>query len=113
MLTIAPWWSFVTEGFDGTQPCGTARRVDAEEETDGERDTERQHDRVRLHERLHADDLELAPDQSGDDPEDPAEHAQQHRLDEELHQDVAPARADRLADADLARPLGDAHEHDV
>ena len=34
-------------------------------------------------------------------------------LDEELHQDVALARADRHADADLARPLGDAHEHDV
>ena len=39
--------------------------------------------------------------------------AQHHGLDEELQEDVAPRRAERLANADLARPLGDRHEHDV
>ena len=34
-------------------------------------------------------------------------------LDEELSQHVGAARADRHADADLARPLGHRHEHDV
>ena len=48
-----------------------------------------------------------------DDAEDAADHRQDDRLDEELHEDVPLARADRHADADLARPLGDAHEHDV
>src|SRR2546426_9615390 len=35
------------------------------------------------------------------------------RLREELASDVAPRRAERLEDADLARALGDAHQHDV
>ena len=46
-----------------------------------------------------------------------AEHAaadrEQHGLDEELAEDVGAPRAERLADADLARPLGDGDEHDV
>jgi hypothetical protein len=47
------------------------------------------------------------------DADHPADERQRHRLDQELHEDVAPARADRLADADLARALGDRHQHDV
>ena len=46
-------------------------------------------------------------------PRSAADHREHDGLDEELHEDVALARADRHADADLARPLGDAHEHDV
>ena len=38
---------------------------------------------------------------------------QQHRLDQELPQDVAAAGTDGHADADLAGPLGDRDEHDV
>ena len=34
-------------------------------------------------------------------------------LEQELQQDRAAPRAERLAQADLARPLGDRHEHDV
>jgi len=44
---------------------------------------------------------------------DPAEHRHQHRLDQELHEDVAAAGAHGLADADLPRALGDRHQHDV
>ena len=46
-------------------------------------------------------------------PMQAAEQADHQRLDDELHQDVVRPRADRLAQADLAGPLGDAHEHDV
>ena len=35
------------------------------------------------------------------------------RFDEELQQHVAALGADRHAQADLARPLGDRHQHDV
>ena len=48
--------------------------------------------------------------------EDDAEHAagrrQERGLDQELPEDLAAARAERLADADLARPLGDRDHHD-
>ena len=47
------------------------------------------------------------------DAQPTAEQAQGHGLGEELQQDVAPAGADGLAQADLAGPLGDAHEHHV
>ena len=42
-----------------------------------------------------------------------AERGEHHRLDEELPPDVAPPRAERLAEADLVGPFGDAHQHDV
>ena len=60
-----------------------------------------------------ADDREPAADDPGRDADEPAEHREQDRLDDELADDVRPARPDRLADADLARALGDRHEHDV
>ena len=55
----------------------------------------------------------VGPADAEHDADDAADHAQGHRLDQELKQDVAAAGADRHADADLARPLGDADEHDV
>ena len=46
-----------------------------------------------------------------------AQHApeagEDHRLDQELPQDVAAAGPERLADADLLDALGDRHQHDV
>ena len=42
-----------------------------------------------------------------------ARRRERQRLDEELSEDVARLRAERHADADLARPLRDADEHDV
>src|SRR5690606_15876941 len=50
---------------------------------------------------------------AGRDAEQPAQQAQRHRLHEELQQDAAARRAERHADADLARPLRDADEHNV
>ena len=46
-------------------------------------------------------------------PIDAAEQADRGRLEQELGQDAPPRGADRLADADLARALGDRDEHDV
>ena len=46
-------------------------------------------------------------------PEQAAGERQRQRLDQELQQDVARLGAHRHADADLARPLGDADQHDV
>ena len=48
-----------------------------------------------------------------DDADHAAEQGQRQRLDQELGEDVAAARADRLADADLAGPLADRDQHDV
>jgi hypothetical protein len=42
-----------------------------------------------------------------------AEERQRHRLDQELQQHLPPPRPNGEADADLAGPLGDGHEHDV
>ncbi len=52
-------------------------------------------------------------DEAEDDADEPTEERQGQRLDEELGEDVAAARADGLADADLARPLADRDQHDV
>ena len=62
---------------------------------------------------LHADDREAAADQADDDADERADDRQQHRLGDELHDDVGLGGADRLADADLARSLGDGDQHDV
>ena len=47
-----------------------------------------------------------------EDAEQAADRRQEHRLDQELPEDLAAARAERLADADLARALGDRDHHD-
>ena len=43
----------------------------------------------------------------------PPSAAHHDGLDHKLRQDVAPARAQRLADADFVRALGDAGQHDI
>ena len=51
-----------------------------------------------------------APKHRADDAAEDREH---DRLGEHLRHDVGPPRAERLAQADLARPLGHHHQHDV
>ena len=46
-------------------------------------------------------------------PITPPIELKRHRFDQELRENVAAVRADGHADANFARPLGDAHEHDV
>ena len=49
-------------------------------------------------------------EQNADHPPDQAQH---ERFDQELEQDIESGGAERLAHADLARPLGYRHQHDV
>ena len=49
---------------------------------------------------------------AADDAEQAAERRQEHGLDQELPEDLAAPGAERLADADLARPLGHRDHHD-
>src|SRR6516165_10684187 len=48
-----------------------------------------------------------------EDSEQATDHAERYSFKGELHHDRFSAGADGLADADLARPLSDADEHDV
>ena len=57
--------------------------------------------------------MTTAPPTPSGDADRPAEQAERDRFDQELKEDVPPRRAERLADADLARALGDRDEHDV
>ena len=57
------------------------------------------------------DDLGTSPGPR--DADHAADGAERDGFDQELQEDVAAARADGHADADLARPLGHADEHDV
>ena len=55
----------------------------------------------------------FAADDAGDDSDDAADRAERDRLDQELRENIATVRAHRHARPDFARPLGDAHQHDV
>src|ERR1700730_19411822 len=117
VLTWPPGDSLVAQGFDRTKPCRSICGIETEEETDADGDAERHEDRRRgkdgwgrrrYHQRQ--DSCEAEADQ---DPERAAQAGEEHRLDQELQQDVLTTGADRLSDADLARPLRDGDEHDV
>ena len=58
-------------------------------------------------------DLEMGADHPDRDAGEPAEQREQHGFDQELGEDRAALRPDRLPDADLAGALGDGDEHDV
>src|ERR1043165_5391930 len=116
----ADLFSLVPEGFDRVQPGRSIGRVDAEEQPDRDRDEKREKDRRDRHhggrEAGGGDRRKvrsLRRQRAAGYAQRPAQAAENHRLDEELGEDVAPARADGLADADLARPLGDGDQHDV
>ena len=55
----------------------------------------------------------VAYQESQQDPQPSAEAGHHAGFDEELHQDVATARAQRFADANLMRAFRDARQHDV
>jgi hypothetical protein len=48
-----------------------------------------------------------------DHAEYPTDQREENGLHQELEQDVAAPRPERLANADLSRPLGDGNEHDI
>src|SRR5919197_893989 len=106
---------FAPQGFNRIEFRRAHRRVEAEEEADERRDADPERDRPRLHRR--GQRRQLADDDRENEPEAGAEHAAEGRqrdgFGQDLPDDVAPARAERLAQPDLAGPLADDHQHDV
>src|SRR5262245_11838511 len=107
--------SLPAQRLDRIQQRGTARGVPAEEHPHRGGEQEAARDRrgreLRRPARERRDRRRQRDAQH--DPGQAADPAQQHGLDQELQQDVHPARADRHADPDLARPLGHRHQQDV
>src|SRR5205085_4898906 len=91
------------------------RWIAADEEADTGGDDERRDYSPELDARRHTNDERdnLGDPESHQNPEDTAHQRQDARLDEELAQHVCLARAERLADTDLAGPLGDRNQHHV
>src|ERR1700733_1025237 len=112
---------FMPESLDRVERGGAPRRIGAERERDdgGEdgRDQDAANPRDRRHDAGDVDDRELVDEAADRDPEEQthqtAEPREHERLDEELQQYLQPRRADRLAQPDLARALGNADQHDV
>src|SRR5882762_8619340 len=105
----------VPQRYDRIQCGSTPRRPDAEEqphdraEDEGNQDGEDAYRRVPVRELGQGDRAERAEE----NPDHASGQTQDERLDEELEQDIEARGAQRLAHADLARPLGDGDEHDV
>ena len=97
----------------GRMARGARRRVGAEEQAAQHRGAEGQEDRVDGDHRVTPTIVNWLPTTPAATPSRPPKTRHEHGLDQELREDVAPPRADRLADADLARALGHRHEHDV
>src|SRR5690606_22104335 len=107
--------SLVPQRDDWIQPGGSSSGPEAEEDADERREAERQESGLGGDRGIPLSQLlerERASDATGE-AENAAGHAEDERLDQELEQDVAAPRAQRLADPDLTRPLRDRHQHDV
>src|SRR5690349_18228094 len=76
--------SLIAECLDGPQPGRPTGRVAAEEQPDRDRDAEGQDHRAGYDHRLDPDDRELAADDRGGHPDQPADDGQDRRLDQEL-----------------------------
>src|ERR1700687_1018888 len=113
--------SLIAQAIDGIEVGGAYRRVRAENKSDAGRERDRYRDDGQPCERNDgADHLcngemdhDLRKPDAKDQTDQPTDATQQQRFGEELQRDIAPCRADRLADADLARALADRDEHDV
>src|ERR1051325_3050670 len=107
--------SFPPEGFDGVQPRGAHRRIQPEEQSDRRGDVDAERNRPGLDRRRNRRERRnQRRDQSAEQrADDAAEYREHDRFGENLRQDVGSPRAERLAQPDLARPLGDDHQHDV
>src|ERR1700722_12186274 len=105
--------SLKAQRLDRSQVGGARGRIGAEEQARGQCCAEGQKDRVGGDLRVYARDLELAADHANRDAGDTAEQRYEHRLRQELGEDVRTPGADSLADADPTRALGEAHANDV
>src|SRR6185295_9050731 len=112
---LRPLPSLVAQRVDRIHARRAAGGPEAEEDAHGGREEEGEEDRARGDRGGPAGE---PPDRLGradaeQDADDSPGQAEDERLDQELKEDVAPAGAERLPDADLARPFGDRDEHDV
>src|SRR6185503_4775758 len=107
--------SLPAQRLDGIEPRRAHGRQEAERDAHGRAEQQADHRPLQrdlgVEVREHGD--EVAQPEAGDDPDHSADVAQHDRLEQELEQDALRARAERLADADLARPLRHRHQHDV
>src|SRR2546426_11264359 len=106
---------FVSQGLDRMEARRAKRGVQTEDDADGHRDADRDGDRRRGHDRQHAglNAHDLGDAEAERDADDASSAGERDGLDQELRQHVTAPGADGLADADLPRPFGDGHEHDV
>src|SRR5580658_365645 len=107
---------FIAQRLHGIQPSRLARRPNAEKQSDpyAHHDPQsggpQRHRGRQIWKRKVAGERNRIPDQH---PRDPAQPGQHYSLRQELKDDVFSPRADGFAHADLARPLGDRHEHNI
>jgi hypothetical protein len=105
----------VPQGDDGIQVRGFPCGVDAKDQADSAGDAERcagpEHSHVGGERRKCAD--EESDRRAEEHADEPTHCRERDRFQSELQQDVPLGSANRLAHADLARPLGDRDKHDV
>ena len=106
---------FIAQRFDRIELRGLVGGIEPEERADAGRREEGQQDGCRDDDRAHVAQLaeQKGAANADCDADQAADDAEQQGLGQELHADVVRRGANRLADADLARPLGDADQHDV
>src|SRR5262245_57933433 len=100
---------------DGIEPGGPGRGIDPEDEAGAGAQRERDTHRPRRDPGRERGEARHPPRESppAHDPQEPAQGGEDQRFHQELPADVAPGRAQRLAQADLAGALGHRHQHDV
>src|SRR5665213_1180334 len=107
------------ERYDRVHARGTDRGIGSEDAADHRRETDRDRDDQQVWDRCGPDELldrrvRQHRHREAEQRADPAaEEREQDRFEQELQQHVAAAGPDRLAQADLARALGDRDQHDV
>src|SRR6202522_3704299 len=107
--------SFAAQRVDRGEPGGAGGRVNAEDNADADRDHDRadggdRRDRDRVADQVREHHRAGQADARAENPAGQAGHA---GLDQELAADGPLGRPERLAQPDLAAPLGDRDEHDV
>src|SRR5438093_13704866 len=100
-----PWGSLVTQRLDGAEARRPVRGIESEEQADANRNAEGHKDRGHRDDRCRqAGDGEGAnarQSEADQDSKGPAQPRVEHRLDQELHQELASTKPERPRAADL------------
>src|ERR1041385_1338726 len=105
-VSLMPGPLLTTERFDRIQPGGAHGRIQTEEQADdgGDADADGDGPRLDLRRNRRQRGNRRRDRRSEQRARDPAERRQRDRFRQHLRHDVAPARAQRLPQADLRRP---------